>query len=288
MSFSCRDVQQAANRTEHYEGQGFTLRLYLDFINLRLKVIEYKGDNLAGAAGFLLAKAKEHKLGKILFNARKEAVTVLESTGYQLEGHYPKFFNGVDAYGMSCFVDPNRKKSPYWEREEDILRKISTREKKQQLPELPEGLHMRVAGEKDAHALVELYRQVFSTYPSPLLDAGYVKEVMDSNVLFAAIFDGVTPVSAASAEMDMKNKNAELTDCATLPAYRGKGLLTYLLKYLEEEMLKRKFECLYSLARAGSAGMNASLYGLGYKYTGRFINNCHIGGRFEDMNLWVK
>ncbi|SFR05435.1 hypothetical protein SAMN05660706_11221 [Desulfoscipio geothermicus DSM 3669] len=23
-------------------------------------------------------------------------------------------------------------------------------------------------------------------------------------------------------------------------------------------------------------------------YTGRFLNNCHIGGRFEDMNLWVK
>ena len=32
----------------------------------------------------------------------------------------------------------------------------------------------------------------------------------------------------------------------------------------------------------------SDLYGLGYEYSGRLVNNCDIYGQFEDMNIWVK
>ena len=95
-------------------------------------------------------------------------------------------------------------------------------------------------------------------------------------------------MSAASAELNVQDFNAEITDCATDPAYRGKGLLRLLLMELEEELFRRQVYCLYSLARSLSFGMNAVLHQLGYLYSGRLTRNCKIGGDFEDMSLWVK
>lgn len=277
------------NRLERHRRDGFEVQLYFDFINSRLKVKEFSGNDTEGLSRYIINVARDNKLGKILFNAGEGLKPVLEGAGYVLEGIYPGFFNGVDAYGYSFFTDNNRKKSPYLEKEEEILRAItdSTRNNSR-AKSLPEGLSMRVVTSDDVQPVVELYRKIFSTYPSPLLDTGYVTRVMNSHVLFVAVFKGDRPVSAASADMDLKNKNAEITDCATLPEYRGKGLLTHLIKYLEKAMKGKRINCLYSLARAGSYGMNASLYNLNYRFTGRFINNCHIGGRYEDMNLWVK
>lgn len=153
---------------------------------------------------------------------------------------------------------------------------------------MPEGYTARKICNEHVNELVELYRNTFSSYPSPLLDIEYVHNVMQTHVTFYGVFVGDILVSAASAEVDHRNRNSEITDCATLPEHRGKGLLSNLIMLLEKEMWVQKIAALYSLARAGSYGMNAALCRLGYEYKGRFINNCHIGGRYEDMNLWVK
>jgi putative beta-lysine N-acetyltransferase len=283
---NCRDKQ---DHSEIHKQSTFEAQLYLDFTNSRLKVKSYCGNDIKGLAAYLIDVAKEEELGKILFNIDEKGAPELEAAGYVLEGKYPGFFNGNTAWGYSFFVDDNRKESKYWEKEEDILQSILSRQRKESSGrKLDDNLYMRAAVAADAGPLARLYGEIFSTYPSPLLEQDYIKEVMQSHVLFAAIFRGDLPVSAASADMDAKNSNAEITDCATLTEYRGKGLLTYLIRFLEKEMEKRKIHCLYSLARAGSYGMNASLYNLGYNYSGRFVNNCHIGGRYEDMNLWVK
>lgn len=74
----------------------------------------------------------------------------------------------------------------------------------------------------------------------------------------------------------------------TIPEYRGQGLLSNLVYSLEQDLTQKGFYTLYSLSRAMNPGINAVLFKLGYKYTGRLINNCHICGGFEDMNIWVK
>jgi len=95
-------------------------------------------------------------------------------------------------------------------------------------------------------------------------------------------------VSAASADMDYTNLNAEITDCATYPEYRGQGLLSNLVYSLEQDLTQKGFYTLCSLSRAMNPGINSVLFKHGYKYTGRLISNCHICGGFEDMNIWVK
>ena len=277
------------DRLEVHKREGFETQLCLDFTNNRLKVKSYSGSNMPELARYLMDVAANNELGKILFNVRERDALELKAEGYILEGKYPSFFNGVTALGYSYFVDQARRESRYWSNEEEILQSILGKPRKESSGRsLPGELSMRVAVSDDAKPLAQLYRKIFSTYPSPLLDSGYIEEVMALHVLFAVVFKDDVPVSAASADMDIENGNAEITDCATLPDYRGQGLLTYLIRFLEKEMDSRKIGCLYSLARAGSYGMNASLYNLGYSYSGRFINNCHIGGRYEDMNLWIR
>jgi putative beta-lysine N-acetyltransferase len=79
-----------------------------------------------------------------------------------------------------------------------------------------------------------------------------------------------------------------MTDFATLPSQRGSGHASYILHQLEDELKKRDYHALYSIARATSYGMNKVFKEAAYEYTGRLIQNCHIAGELEDMNLWSK
>ena len=112
---------------------------------------------------------------------------------------------------------------------------------------------------------------------------------MDRSVLYRAILDETGRlVSAASAEVDFKHSNAELTDCATLKSHRGRGLMFHLLEKLCTDLDERGVMTPYTLARAASFGMNLVFYRLGFEFCGRLVNNCDIYGQFEDMNIWVR
>lgn len=279
---------QSPGYKQKIEGAGFRGKVLLDVINSRLKVLNFQGEDMPSFIREITNLAKAKDLSKIIFYVKENYKQILNDYGFKLEGTIPFFFNGDDCFSFSYFVDSKRGESPYLEKEDVIIQEILDSKSEIIKTQLPLGLTIKTAGKEDAEKLVKLYRDIFSTYPSPLLNVVYVKSVIDDTVHFMAVFDGDKIVSAASAEMDKENKNAEITDCATLSKYRGKGLLTNIIVALEKEMWYRNFTCLYSLARAGSCGMNAVLHKLGYSNTGRMINNCHIGGRFEDMNIWAK
>ncbi|MCG8403332.1 MAG: putative beta-lysine N-acetyltransferase [Firmicutes bacterium] len=270
------------NTAENY------LEIWIDHTNSRIKVLDYRVRDWEKALLWLDRVAADNQSGKILFYVRRSGDYILGQFGYVLEGIIPAFFRGDDALCYSRFTNVERARSPYYVQEEELLQKIK-KEKHRQSAKKPD-IAYRVGriGREQVKELVSLYREIFTTYPSPLLNPDHVRKVMQSHVCFYGVYAGERLVSAASAEMDMANFNAEITDCATLPQYRGKGFLSQLITTLEKKMPAPKMGALYSLARAGSYGMNAVLYQLGYDYKGRFINNCHIGGRFENMNLWVK
>ncbi|MFA7468427.1 MAG: putative beta-lysine N-acetyltransferase [Desulfotomaculaceae bacterium] len=271
------------------DDEGNYLEAYIDLVNKRLKVLNHQIQDWPKAVSWLDRAAGQHQLGKILFNIKSPENYVLENSGYVLEGVIPAFFKGTDALCYSRYTDFERSKSQYYEQEEEILMQIkNAQHRSETTKKLPAGLKIDRINNEQAGDLVNLYRRIFSTYPSPLLNPDYVHKVMETHISFWGMFEGDQLISAASAEMNLSNCNAEITDCATLPEYRGQGLLRHLIMVLEEEMQTKEISALYSLARAGSYGMNAALDRLGYEYQGRFINNCHIGGRFEDMNLWTK
>jgi beta-lysine N6-acetyltransferase len=153
---------------------------------------------------------------------------------------------------------------------------------------LSNQLIMRRAISSDAKQLSQLYRQIFTVYPTPLYEEEYLSSLLQEDSLFYIIVDKNDIVSAASAEIDYVYHNAELTDCATLPAYRKYGFMKHLLNALEAELKQRHIFCAYTIARALSFGMNAAFQQLGYTYTGRLTNNCYIYKSLEDMNVWVK
>lgn len=74
----------------------------------------------------------------------------------------------------------------------------------------------------------------------------------------------------------------------TATAEQGEGLMATLVHELEKQLAEQHLDCVYSMARAHSFGMNLILHRLGYLYRGRLIRHAHIGGGFEDLNLWEK
>lgn len=276
-------------KTEKIFFKGTPIEIGLDFTNNRLKVLSVGAADYSKLAEWIKGVAGKKNLGKILFNSRKDGCLDLESAGFVLEGTIPGYFNGEQAYCYSFFIKPGRSRSPYLEEEDKILRDVCAKRAPERSEAiLPPGYILREVREDDVENLVSLYKTVFASYPSPLFNPGYVKEVMKKHVYYLAVFYKDVPVSAGSAEMDLINHNAEITDLATRPHARGLGLITVLMKALEIQMRERQFNCLYSLCRAGVPGVNRALYKLGYSFQGRLINNCHIGGRFEDMNIWAK
>ncbi|WP_051533933.1 putative beta-lysine N-acetyltransferase [Desulfitibacter alkalitolerans] len=269
--------------------EDFQVSEFLDYTNERIKVLDYEYSKLSSLIDYLDFMGKENNLSKILFNAREKDWEKLQAAGYLLEGQMRTYFKGSPVFCMSRFMTSKRQTSNTIHKENEIIENIlksKVKPLKGVLP--PTGYSVKTAAKTDITELIKLYDEVFSTYPTPLKDPAYLDMVMDNNVIFKTILWKGKIVSAASAEMDLKNLNAEITDCATHPRFRSNGLVSVLISELEKEMASRGIITLYSLTRALSKGMNIVFYKFGYNQQGKFINNCHICNNFENMNLWAK
>lgn len=136
--------------------------------------------------------------------------------------------------------------------------------------------------------MVALYDHVFETYPFPIHDPEYLKETMESHVLYFGAFYEGDLVGIASSEQSLPQRNAEMTDFAVDPKHRGRQLAYHLLIKMEGHMKAAGMNTLYTIARAKSYGMNMTFKKAGYHYTGTLYNNTQIGGQIESMHVWYK
>jgi putative beta-lysine N-acetyltransferase len=271
------------------EDEGFAVRAFFDNYNRRLKVLDYEATDYRAMADRLAWLARENHYDKIFLKAHAHDWQKFLGLGYMLEGILKYFYRGDNAYVLSRFGSIDRVTSPHLIEESLLIETLLKDGPPDPPPPLPEGYSLVSATDEHIPALVTLYREVFSTYPSPLTHPDYIQQTMRRHVVYRAVIDpSGTLVSAASAEIDDKHSNAELTDCATFKTQRGKGLMYSLLGALEGDLRDRGIITGYTLARARSVGMNRVFYRLGYEYSGRLLNNCDIYGEFEDMNVWVK
>jgi beta-lysine N6-acetyltransferase len=268
-------------------GQDFMMQLYVDPQNLRLRVDDYLG-NTNALIQRLQEMAQQYAVTKVFVKARQEDWQVFLSCGFILEGVFKRYYNGSDAYSMAFYYSAERRTSDYWMEEDQILQQVLKMPGKQEDEKVKSSFPIRMATPEDALSLASLYGKVFQTYPTPMDNADYIKKVMEEGTLFYVVESDGDIVSSASAEVNTNYHNAEMTDCATDPAFRKHGLMKVLISALEAELFQRNIYCSYSLARALSFGMNAVFRQLGYEYTGRLIKNCNIFDKYEDMNLWVK
>ncbi|QNO14993.1 putative beta-lysine N-acetyltransferase [Alkalicella caledoniensis] len=271
------------------EEEGYYTKIFLDTYNQRVEVIDYEGKDIDGLTTRLDYLAQKNNFGKVYLKAKSDDWEKFLTHGYILEGIFKHYYNGDNAYSLAKFFSKERRISEGFEKENEIIEEVAKIEPEVEFnSNLPNTYNIRPATKEDIPELIALYDRVFETYPIPLNQPLYLEKLMDSDVYFMVITNGGKIVSAASADMSKRYKNAEITDCATHPDERGNGLMSVIINALENEMKDMGIICLYSIARSLSFGMNTVFKKHNYTYTGRLINNCNIFGKFEDMNVWIK
>ena len=261
------------------------VNILIDFTNKRIKIVDFS--NISMNTLYQIIKiAIENNIEKIICNCEEKYTSIFIGLGFIIEGKIKYYFRGKDAICLSYFVDYERSINKYRSKENLIIKKCLESEKIYRKNE--NDFIVRRATNQDIDEIISLFSNVFSTYPSPVYDRDFLEKSMNSNVLYkVAVKDGKI-LGIASAEINIEHLNAEITDCATYPKYRGLGVLSSIIDELEKELKDRGILCLYSLSRAINPSINYVFKKHNYHFGGRLINNCNICGDFEDMNIWVK
>ncbi|MCR8982750.1 putative beta-lysine N-acetyltransferase [Brevibacillus laterosporus] len=264
-------------------------QIIVDIHNQRIKVMEYDSTQIDAIAKTCKQQADKLGMTKLIVYARHEDLSAWSTHGFIREGILEGCIQGQNAHMLRYFVTSERG-TPKNEPLADEIMQISLAKQADSsvLKALPDDCSVRWAKLQDAEELANLYQVVFETYPTPMHDPEYVRNTMQANTHYAVVEVGGRIVCAASAEVTPNWGSAEMTDCATHPDWLGKGLLQHLFVALEQHMQEMGIYYLYTITRAHSAAMNVTAAKMGYRYTGRLINNCVISTGFEDMNIWVK
>ncbi len=238
-----------------------------------------KLDTLAQRRGYTKIFAK------VPANARK----VFAHAGYREEAAIPGFFRGKeDAAFLGKYFCSRRKKEKKPETVRQVIDAARAKAAEPACPELASSFTLRRLTPGDCEAMAAVYRQVFASYPFPIHDPAYLCRTMEDNILYWGVWDGEELAAISSAETYPKDLNAEMTDFATLPEYRGAGLAQVLLAEMEKELEEQDYRTAYTIARAYSFGMNITFAKHGYRFSGTLTHNTDISGELESMNVWYK
>jgi putative beta-lysine N-acetyltransferase len=259
--------------------------------NDRIYLMKLHRGDFPGIIQELLYLANEKKYSKIFCKVPLWAVSEFKKNEFLQEASIPQFYEGeTEAVFLSKFMNRTRLQITE-EKKEEIEKNIQISLKKQKIPLIIQKnalFSARILTKDDITDLVELYKKVFKTYPFPIHEKSYIKETMNENVIYFGVFKENKLMAVSSSEMDIKSKNAEMTDFATDPEFTGNGFAFLLLREMEAEMRKRKMKTLYTIARSHSAGMNITFAKLEYNFSGTLRNNTNIFGQIESMNIWYK
>jgi putative beta-lysine N-acetyltransferase len=228
---------------------------------------------------------------KIFVKIPQTAEKLFSQADYQREACIPRFKNGQEDYVfMGKYLDEKRAVSIERTLIDQVL--AAAQDKAKNKPEarltLPQGMQIKVLSPRDTSAMAQIYKQVFKTYPFPIHDPDYLVHTMKKNIIYFGIFKSAQLIALASSETDPAFQNSEMTDFATLEAYRGQNLSLILLQQMEKSMRNKGYKTLYTIARAVAFGMNITFAKAGYTFSGTLINNTNISGRIESMNVWYK
>ncbi|MHB9024006.1 MAG: putative beta-lysine N-acetyltransferase [Armatimonadota bacterium] len=261
-------------------------RLDIDERNQRIKLVDC-GRDPAKTVAAAVQLAESRGLEKIWGFISAAAWMQLARVGFVREGLLDGYFDDGPGIAVARYLAGSRAHSLHTEMEDGIVAQ-ALEHADRALPVAPAGYELRMAVPDDAQAISQTLTGVFTSYPTPIDSAADIHTAMARDAQFAVLMHEGAVVGVASADVDCRHRVAEMTDCAVLPEHRGRGLMTVMLQYLAAEVRGFGLRSLFTLARATSVPINQTFARLGYAYRGRLINNCHIAGDWEDMNLWVQ
>ncbi len=231
----------------------------------------------------------ERGYSKIFAKLPSSARDAFLGAGYVVEAFVPELYNGKEeGLFMAKFLDHYRANIQDAHIIDDVKRVAEYRSQGCKTCTLPPDFILRKADADDAEEIATLYRSVFESYPFPIHDPSYIREMMAGHVRYFCIETKGRTIAVASSEMDLQSRNVEMTDFATHPAYRGMGLCSSLLHRMDNEMKAAGMCTAYTIARAVSYPINITFSRAGYALGGTLLNNTNICGGFESMNVWYK
>ncbi|MEA3544920.1 MAG: putative beta-lysine N-acetyltransferase [Thermodesulfobacteriota bacterium] len=257
--------------------------------NDRVYLMELDRSDFPSILSHINGLAILHNYTKVFAKVPEFARDYFEQDGYRVEASIPNFYRGEeDVFFMARYFHPDRLIDHAADKVQEVLVAARSKASSSHDISLPDGCVCRVASPADREQMAHLYQRVFASYPFPIHDPDYLVETMDENVIYVGIWKGDLLLALASTEIDFKGGNAELTDFATDPDWRGHGLAHVLLSHLENEMRSSGHSTCYTIARSTSFGMNICFAQNGYQFTGTLVNNTQISGGLESMNVWYK
>ncbi|MCL7411503.1 MAG: putative beta-lysine N-acetyltransferase [Methanosarcinaceae archaeon] len=257
--------------------------------NDRIYLMKLSRSDIPSIIGKLDTMVTDEGYCKVIAKVPAYAKDDFLNDGYICEATIPRFFrNSEDVYFMAKYYCKSRRFDNETGLNKKVLETAESKSGNGVTVELPHGFKYTICERSDAHEIANVYKKVFETYPFPIHDPHYIEKTMDETLIYFCIWNGTNIVALASSEMDIGSQNVEMTDFATLPEYRGNSFSLYLLQKMEHEMKKKNMKTAYTIARAGSYGINIAFSKSGYNYSGTLINNTNISGNFESMNVWYK
>jgi putative beta-lysine N-acetyltransferase len=245
----------------------------------------------------LEALAREKGYGKIVAKARESDFCEFMARGYRVEARVPEFFGSREpGIFVGKFLDSDREAEAEPARVAEVLDVARKEGAKHALTGVPEpdlealgpDLEIREATANDANAVAFCYGSVFESYPFPIHDPGFIREMMAEGTRYFAVWESKTLVAASSMEPGGAPGAVEMTDFATLPSHRGRGLATGLLGTMGRQARTKGVRVAYTIARALSFGMNITFARHLYHFGGTLVNNTQIAGSIQSMNVWYR
>jgi putative beta-lysine N-acetyltransferase len=253
-------------------------------LNNRIYVMRLDPAETGRLIGALDTMARENDYGKIFAKIPATRWNEFRLAGYIREAAVPALFNGkTDGYFIAKYMSPHRQGDAR-------VNAFRPPEKIRQKPrrQNPRRYAVEPCTPKDAAAMSAVFRQTFATYPFPIQEAAYLKMMMAEGVRYFCIRAENTIAALAAMEIDANHGNCEMTDFATLPPWRGKGFAGHLLDYMDKAAASAGIKTAYTIARAGSPGMNVVFNRRAYRFGGVLINNSQICGSIQNMSVWYK
>lgn len=256
--------------------------------NNRIYLLKYDQEDQNMLLPFLDDLANSQGYSKIIAKVPASAYPAFIQFGYSTEAYIPEFFNGNEGlFFMAKY--PSTERSQITRDSAETFAKILTESPNKETRRQDHPFVPQIMSPAQVNEMAALYAEVFKSYPFPISDARYLEATMnDGLAIYFGIWHQNQLIALSSAELDRTNKNAEMTDFAVLPGYRGQNLAEILLTRMEEEMKKMQFKTLYTIARLQSPAMNKTFLRKGYHFSGLLKNNTNISGQIESMNIFYK
>lgn len=257
-------------------------------LNNRIYLIKLDESDCPLILDHLRELAQEHNYAKIICKIPEWAVPLFLADGFLTEAIIPKFYQGKTAvFFLSKYRDSDRLMNLEYKNLEETSKLFKALHEKEDDPG-NDKFDIRLLDETDVEQITDLYKKVFKSYPFPIFNPGYILKSMKENVCYFGIQKKNKLIAIASSELDRKGQNAEMTDFATDPEFRGKKLGQLLLSRMEEEMEEMNIKTLYTIARLPSIPMNKVFLKHQYQYAGTLLKNTNISGSIESMNVYYK